>query len=189
MNMMRQPRFQKSTPLAKDYADKYLVELDKKQCEKEVKVLRPDKTEPVDNLKDLKKHKVQEDEQPVPGIAKMPDLTKLINLYKVAVEYLREINAKSRKPVLISYYQFTFAAVNEVCAITLEVERMNLTEDEEIKLKEELNNQVCEKVKPYRDTIVSLKMQIEAKGYGHIGDTSYFDHPELFLNLINLRVV
>lgn len=112
---------------------------------------------------------------------KIPDLSKLIDLVKQAVEQLRKINAMSQKPSAADYAGYNglgAKAMAEIKAIEGEIGRMNLTENEKIKLGEELGKQMREKVMPYCDTIASLKRQIEAKGYGRFEDSNFNFDPK-----------
>lgn len=115
------------------------------------------------------------------GKVKIPDLSKLIDLVKQTVEQLRKINAMSQKPSAADYAGYNglgAKAMAEIKAIEGEIGRMNLTENEKIKLGEELGKQMREKVMPYCNTIASLKRQIEAKGYGRFEDSNFNFDPK-----------
>lgn len=117
------------------------------------------------------------------GASKMPDLTKLINLFKQAVEYLRRMNAMSNKPgeeYYVGYNKLGAKARAEMKVIEDEIAQMNLTEAEKVELGNELGKQVREKVMPYCDTLESLKRQLEAKGYGRFEDSNFNFNPKYF---------
>lgn len=112
---------------------------------------------------------------------KIPDLSKLIDLVKQSVEYLRRINAMSHKPSeedYVGYNKLGAMARAEIKAIENEIVQMNLTEKEKVELGSELGKQIREKVMPYCDMITSLQRQIEAKGYGRFQDSNFNFDPK-----------
>lgn len=125
--------------------------------------------------------KVSHSEKNVCVVDKIPDLSKLIDLVKQSVEYLRRINAMGHKPSeddYAGYNKLGAMARAEIKAIEGEIGRMNLTEGEKVELGNELGKQIREKVMPYCDELVSLRKQIEAKGYGHFEDSNFNFDPK-----------
>ena len=118
---------------------------------------------------------------PVSVADKIPDLSKLIDLVKQSVEYLRRMNSMSHKPSeedYAGYNKLGAMARAEIKAIENEIAQMNLTEKEKGELGNELGKQIRERVMPYCDTIASLRKQIEAKGYGRFEDSNFNFDPK-----------
>lgn len=109
---------------------------------------------------------------------KIPDLSKLVDLLKQTMEQLRKINAKNSKPSdkdFKDHNMLVGEACNEVRKIGDEVRKMHLSEQERIRMGEELDRLWGEKIKQYCKTIEELRKQIEAKGYGHFENNFNFD--------------
>ena len=130
-------------------------------------------------LKDKRTGSLQDNHVSVAN--KIPDLSKLIDLVKQSVEYLRRMNAMSNKPSeedYAGYNKLGAKARAEIKAIENEIAQMNLTEAEKVELGNELGKQIREKVMPYCDMITSLQRQIEAKGYGRFQDSNFNFDPK-----------
>ena len=109
---------------------------------------------------------------------KIPDLSKLVDLLKQTMEQLRKINAKNSKlgdKDFKDHNMLVGEACNEVRKIGDEVRKMHLSEQERIRMGEELDRLWGEKIKQYCKTIEELRKQIEAKGYGHFENNFNFD--------------